>query len=122
MSDSLCACACCLVLLFLFSVRNGLFFFFFFQAEDGIRDYKVTGVQTCALPISRSFCSTLGWLKVRRCKRERHRLAASSAIRRTMRRWSRFTAPAPTAAAISTRRSEERRVGKECRSRWSPYH
>src|SRR5205807_7460166 len=28
-------------------------FVFFFQAEDGIRDYKVTGVQTCALPISR---------------------------------------------------------------------
>src|SRR5256885_12933867 len=28
-----------------------LIFFFFFQAEDGIRDYKVTGVQTCALPI-----------------------------------------------------------------------
>src|ERR1022692_5224970 len=28
-------------------------FFFFFQAEDGIRDYKVTGVQTCALPIYR---------------------------------------------------------------------
>ena len=27
------------------------FFFFFFQAEDGIRDYDVTGVQTCALPI-----------------------------------------------------------------------
>src|SRR5256885_10931878 len=27
-------------------------YFFFFQAEDGIRDYKVTGVQTCALPIS----------------------------------------------------------------------
>src|SRR6266567_5776791 len=30
------------------------FFFFFFQAEDGIRDLTVTGVQTCALPISRS--------------------------------------------------------------------
>ena len=29
--------------------------FFFFQAEDGIRDYKVTGVQTCALPISSTF-------------------------------------------------------------------
>src|SRR5256885_2421051 len=29
-----------------------LFCVFFFQAEDGIRDYKVTGVQTCALPIS----------------------------------------------------------------------
>src|SRR2546421_1045262 len=31
------------------------FFFFFFQAEDGIRDLIVTGVQTCALPILRSF-------------------------------------------------------------------
>src|SRR5256885_5715022 len=31
-------------------------YFFFFQAEDGIRDYKVTGVQTCALPISVSVC------------------------------------------------------------------
>src|SRR5256885_6700490 len=30
--------------------------FFFFQAEDGIRDYKVTGVQTCALPISAAAC------------------------------------------------------------------
>src|SRR5438093_6326053 len=29
-------------------------FFFFFQAEDGIRDWSVTGVQTCALPISTS--------------------------------------------------------------------
>src|SRR5215475_9797074 len=28
-----------------------MFFFFFFQAEDGIRDFHVTGVQTCALPI-----------------------------------------------------------------------
>ena len=35
-------CVCVLVV---------VFFFFFFQAEDGIRDYKVTGVQTCALPI-----------------------------------------------------------------------
>src|SRR3989454_7677398 len=32
-----------------------LLVFFFFQAEDGIRDYKVTGVQTCALPISYGF-------------------------------------------------------------------
>src|SRR2546426_615124 len=31
---------------------TGVQTFFFFQAEDGIRDYKVTGVQTCALPIS----------------------------------------------------------------------
>src|SRR5258706_8599772 len=32
-----------------------VFFFFFFQAEDGIRDWSVTGVQTCALPISKAF-------------------------------------------------------------------
>src|SRR5215467_15889605 len=32
--------------------RAAAFIIFFFQAEDGIRDYKVTGVQTCALPIS----------------------------------------------------------------------
>src|SRR5256885_2612629 len=41
--------------------------FFFFQAEDGIRDYKVTGVQTCALPIWRSaseglLCASTGTL------------------------------------------------------------
>src|ERR671910_1772224 len=36
------------------SARSPFLFCFFFQAEDGIRDYKVTGVQTCALPISRS--------------------------------------------------------------------
>src|SRR2546427_5103500 len=34
------------------------FFFFFFQAEDGIRDLTVTGVQTCALPIWASTCRT----------------------------------------------------------------
>src|SRR5256885_2802549 len=36
-----------------------VFFVFFFQAEDGIRDYKVTGVQTCALPICAVVGSTL---------------------------------------------------------------
>src|SRR3712207_7828911 len=35
-----------------------IFYFFFFQAEDGIRDIGVTGVQTCALPISANFCSS----------------------------------------------------------------
>src|SRR5256885_7369633 len=35
-------------------VYRYIVFFFFFQAEDGIRDYKVTGVQTCALPVSRA--------------------------------------------------------------------
>src|SRR5256885_5439735 len=38
--------------LFRSSLDQILCCFFFFQAEDGIRDYKVTGVQTCALPIS----------------------------------------------------------------------
>ena len=37
---------------FLFFFCLFVFFFFFFQAEDGIRDIGVTGVQTCALPIS----------------------------------------------------------------------
>src|SRR2546430_6962788 len=35
-----------------YNVSVHLLFFFFFQAEDGIRDLTVTGVQTCALPIS----------------------------------------------------------------------
>src|SRR5690348_18164858 len=45
---------CCLfiVFFFCFSVYWFFIFFFFFQAEDGIRDGRVTGVQTCALPIS----------------------------------------------------------------------
>src|SRR5215210_3625597 len=37
---------------FFLKTEDGLLFFFFFQAEDGIRDTSVTGVQTCALPIS----------------------------------------------------------------------
>src|SRR2546426_5171771 len=40
-----------------------MIFFFFFQAEDGIRDYKVTGVQTCALPIFREGFDELETLK-----------------------------------------------------------
>src|SRR5256885_6786130 len=45
------------LLSFICSALVYVIFFFFFQAEDGIRDYKVTGVQTCALPISLSFPS-----------------------------------------------------------------
>src|SRR5438132_2524413 len=44
----------CIALIYfysLFCLYGFLFFFFFFQAEDGIRDHCVTGVQTCALPI-----------------------------------------------------------------------
>src|SRR5256886_13893246 len=42
------------------SVALHVFLFFFFQAEDGIRDLTVTGVQTCALPISVALLKTLG--------------------------------------------------------------
>src|ERR1039457_7465913 len=45
-------------------LRVSFFLFFFFQAEDGIRDYKVTGVQTCALPISLTFMNVV-FMKVR---------------------------------------------------------
>src|SRR5262249_56659989 len=40
--------------------------FFFFQAEDGIRDWSVTGVQTCALPISAGVSLAAGSLTARR--------------------------------------------------------
>src|SRR3989454_11222541 len=41
-----------------------IMFFFFFQAEDGIRDYKVTGVQTCALPIYSQQRRRWEWLAI----------------------------------------------------------
>src|SRR5690625_6440798 len=86
-----------------------LFLFFFFQAEDGIRDGHVTGVQTCALPISHAargppgsapgrvppergrgpYCSCVWSVRLLRC----HSLSRNG-------------------------RSEERRVGKEWKSRW----
>src|SRR5207249_8009139 len=101
-----------------------LFFVFFFQAEDGIRDRNVTGVQTCALPISAIFeCATrskdlagsilnvgdpngialadfLQLIAKHRLGRERMALHIP----------------------LWPIRSEERRVGKECRSRWSEEH
>src|SRR5688572_18988306 len=80
---------------------------FFFQAEDGIRDLTVTGVQTCALPISLR-CLPAG----RPDRRWFGRCCAG--VDRADRH---FTRP-----ALGRSRSEERRVGKECRSRWSPYH
>src|SRR2546430_3343257 len=97
---------------------------FFFQAEDGIRDLTVTGVQTCALPISSA-------------ELDSSPPSVSSSPRGTGRgTWpqrSPLDCPCDTCAARSRscgdpstlarhRRSEERRVGKECRSRWSPYH
>src|SRR5688500_19688054 len=82
---------------------------FFFQAEDGIRDYKVTGVQTCALPIC---ASTRG--PVFSCQKT----VASSTPARSNRPTSRTGRLG--AWVTSAARSEERRVGKECRGRRSP--
>src|SRR5256884_3781937 len=95
--------------------------FFFFQAEDGIRDVAVTGVQTCALPISRHISA---WTQ----KKENMRMAQATHYDAIVIGSSRGGRLLPTALAKAGRkvalieRSEERRVGKECRSRWSPYH
>src|SRR2546429_3874097 len=87
-------------------------FFFFFQAEDGIRDVAVTGVQTCALPI---FVEIILEWKVF----GPHRRIVDGVIQidHFVERILRFLF-----AFEDIYRSEERRVGKECRSRWSPYH
>src|SRR5690625_7348398 len=83
--------------------------FFFFQAEDGIRDGHVTGVQTCALPIS----------------------VLSSQVRpqrlmRRRRQWRTSTVRGRRAVVVADGswkwRSEERRVGKECSYRWAGGH
>src|SRR5205809_2608526 len=97
------------------------FLFFFFQAEDGIRDVAVTGVQTCALPIYRVAWRRRGREGLPRCARRhlsdlhqhdtRHPAGRSEADRARAR-------TGPVAARI---RSEERRVGKECRSWWWAY-
>src|SRR5438445_13332296 len=59
-----------------------LFCFFFFQAEDGIRDIGVTGVQTCALPEGLTACGKKNWVVVTRDERIRYRVAERQAIRR----------------------------------------
>src|SRR5256885_10506971 len=96
--------------------------FFFFQAEDGIRDYKVTGVQTCALPISQ-----LQALPYVACLSSP--FSCGLRLATYGRAWSCGENPTPCHPFTgrhrrigSGLRSEERRVGKECRSRWSPYH
>src|SRR5256885_7369622 len=95
---------------------------FFFQAEDGIRDYKVTGVQTCALPIS-STRSLAAELKISRIPvlNAYEQLLAEGYLETFIGAGTCVARSIPD-DALSAQRSEERRVGKECRSRWSPYH
>src|SRR5260370_24784605 len=97
-------------------------FFFFFQAEDGIRDSSVTGVQTCALPISApDFAKSFIGVRKPECTR-RSRVPLSILVSVHVTTVSRSD-PYPIFSSCPPRqRSEERRVGKECRSRWSPYH
>src|SRR2546427_3155063 len=110
---SLEVCCCDLVLIL----------FFFFQAEDGIRDLTVTGVQTCALPISISNRIAPEHLEV--SSNDPHQWEP------LLRHAGAIFLGAYTSESLGDYcagpnhvlpRSEERRVGKECRSRWSPYH
>src|SRR5258708_23610743 len=95
---------------------------FFFQAEDGIRDDLVTGVQTCALPISSCWRREVGLTAahLRYLLDKLHQ----SIIRRQHEGIDQHTRPFTLRNFFErlADRSEERRVGKECRSRWSPYH
>src|SRR5256885_6201245 len=97
--------------------------FFFFQAEDGIRDYKVTGVQTCALPISGRGHPDLPEAEARSSGRPGFRDAGGeSGLHAAGQADDRLAGHEPGGAGQGVSRSEERRVGEECRSRWAPYH
>src|SRR6267378_2989345 len=78
-------------------VSGGLLIFFFSSRRRHTRSLR-TGVQTCALPIWLCHCSQL------------------------LPEISRGNSFPGGVSRMSASRSEERRVGKECRSRWSPYH
>src|SRR5690606_39855285 len=91
---------------------------FFFQAEDGIRDFHVTGVQTCALPISA--CTA------RSCRREpcaRCCRVPSPCCRALPKANGGCRTPPPRCrcGCSATSRSEERRVGKESGARRAPW-
>src|SRR3712207_8146545 len=98
----------------------------FFQAEDGIRDIGVTGVQTCALPIYHFKLYTEGvhtppgevYAAIESSKGEFGVYLVSDGTNKPYRCKIR----SPSYVHLEAFRSEERRVGKECRSRWSPYH
>src|SRR5690606_39416855 len=102
--------------------------FFFFQAEDGIRDFHVTGVQTCALPIywsvrllplsmvNRSIAGRI-WLAAGGSHASEKRIASAAGARNVLQR----SATRPSVMR-KVSRSEERRVGKESRARWGGHN
>src|SRR3712207_6974353 len=92
-----------------------LVLFFFFQAEDGIRDIGVTGVQTC---VFRSFDDTLGMgTHAAELRKGGKKVIGGTPYTDRLEDDRSFGQQ-----ELARARSEERRVGKECRSRWSPYH
>src|SRR5687768_18447247 len=93
-----------------------MYFFFFFQAEDGIRDVAVTGVQTCALPIYTVFTGAPVKTVWTRDDDIRGGYYRSAFLHRAK------VALGDDGLPTAWHRSEERRVGKECRSRWPPDH
>src|SRR5690606_41035196 len=95
--------------------------FFFFQAEDGIRDFHVTGVQTCALPISsQTFVGAVvayaNPVKQALLGVSAEALEAEGAVSETVAQQMARGALEALKVDVAVR-SEERRVGKECRSR-----
>src|SRR5438874_5636859 len=101
--------------------------FFFFQAEDGIRDLYLTGVQTCALPICRAGAGAGARLGRAVPHARKARVRAATGAAREQQSEFRYDAARRSVArhrfaVLRPRphRSEERRVGKEYRSRWSP--
>src|SRR3712207_6948262 len=103
------------------AVSGGLLFFF--QAEDGIRDIGVTGVQTCALPILLDGVVAGGLPGASTLRVWWARVEPGSEVtahEHSELRW--LAADELESLDWIPARSEERRVGKECRSRWSPYH
>src|SRR5438128_12275888 len=86
-------------------VYIGLLSYFFFQAEDGIRCATVTGVQTCALPISAS---------------RRMAAPATPALPFGVTPGDSSSRSVTCRPLSGNSRSEERRVGKECRAPWAP--
>src|SRR5690606_40181291 len=102
------------------------------QAEDGIRDFHVTGVQTCALPIlfkdlmprsdevwelKTADLRIFGWLY-----RPRKFIAVVGGYADDYKGAHNKQNYEDAKRKVLRCRSEERRVGKECRCRWSPYH
>src|SRR5205085_6771372 len=101
----------------------------FFQAEDGIRDLTVTGVQTCALPISSSsFFIVENQLRAKclnTCSKDCHILdikirSIESNLGINFTEFKRIFIEQNEQEFLNLR-SEERRVGKECRFRLSTY-